>query len=410
MTDDGRWLVITTSEGTDARYALSVADLHDPQWTVKPLVPGLDHRWDLIGNVGSKLYFRTDLDAPRGRIVTLDSVDRSAPPCSIVAEGKDALDGASLIGGRLILAYLADAKNEIRRADLEGRPIGLVKLPGIGDASGFGGRGDDPETFFAFTSFNRPSTVYRLGAHTGAETVWAAPKLGFDPDRYVRQVFVASKDGTKVPAFIIMKKGVARSGGSPTILYGYGGFDVSLTPAFSATRLAWIDAGGVFVSANLRGGGEYGAAWHDAGRLAHKQNVLDDLIAVGEWLKANGITGKSQLAVKGGSNGGLLVGAVVNQRPDLFAAAHPAVGVMDMLRFDRFTAGAIGSMIMAIPTAPRTSARCWPIRPITTSGAGGTIRRSSSPPPTPTTASSQATASNISPLFRRRSLSVTDRI
>lgn len=340
VTDDGRWLVVTTSEGTDARYAVSVVDLRDQKWTVMPLIKGLEHRWDLVGNVGSTLYFSTDLAAQRGRIVTLDAVDRAAPLRSIVSEDRNALEGASLIGGKLILSYLADAKSEIRRADLNGRPLGRVVLPGIGEASGFGGRDDDPETFFAFTSFNRPTTVYRLDARTGAETVWAAPKVAFDPDSYdVRQVFVSSKDGTKVPAFIVMKKGLARNGGSPTILYGYGGFDVSLTPAFSPTRLAWIDAGGVFVSANLRGGGEYGASWHDAGRLAHKQNVFDDFIAVGEWLKANGITGKGQLAVEGGSNGGLLVGAVVNQRPDLFSAAHPAVGVMDMLRFDRFTAG-----------------------------------------------------------------------
>ena len=340
VTDDGRWLVVTTSEGTDARYAVSVIDLADPTWSVKPLVTGLEHRWDLVGNVGSTLYFNTDLGAQRGRIVTLDAVNRSAPPKQIIAEDRFALDGAGLIGGRLLLSYLADAKSEIRRASLDGKPLGTVALPGIGAASGFGGRDDNGETFFAFTSFNRPTTVYRLDAKTGAETVWAAPKVAFDPGSYdVRQAFVASKDGTKIPVFIVRKKGMARAGGSPTLLYGYGGFDVSLTPAFSPTRLAWLDAGGVYVSANLRGGGEYGAAWHDAGRLARKQNVFDDFIAVGEWLKAQAIAGKNQLAVEGGSNGGLLIGAVVNQRPDLFAAGHAAVGVMDMLRFDRFTAG-----------------------------------------------------------------------
>ena len=340
VTDDGRWLVITTSEGTDARYAISVVDLHGPTMTVRPLVTKLANRWDFIGNVGAKLYFATDLAAPLGRVVTLDATNPAAAPVRIVAEDKYALDGASMVGGRLILSYLADAKSEIRRTTLSGKPLGVVALPGIGTASGFGGKDGDPETFFAFTSFNRPTTIYRLNAASGAASVWEAPKVKFDPDSYdVRQVFVPSKDGTKVPAFVIMKKGMVRTDGSPTILYGYGGFDVSLTPAFSPTRLAWLDAGGVYVSANLRGGGEYGKAWHDGGRLANKQNVFDDFIAVGEWLKREGITGKDQLAIAGGSNGGLLVGAVVNQRPDLFAAATPAVGVMDMLRFDRFTAG-----------------------------------------------------------------------
>ena len=340
VTDDGRWLVITTSEGTDSRYQVSVVDLSDSAMAVRPLITKLENRWDLVGNVGAKLYFATDLAAPLGRVVTLDATNPAAAPVPIVAQDKYALDSASMVGGRLILSYLADAKSEIRRTTLAGKPLGLVALPGIGTASGFGGKDSDPETFFAFTSFNRPTTIYRLNAASGAASVWEAPKVKFDPDSYdVRQVFVPSKDGTKVPAFIIAKKGLVRTGGAPTILYGYGGFDVSLTPAFSPTRLAWLDAGGVYVSANLRGGGEYGKAWHDAGRLANKQNVFDDFIAVAEWLKAEGITGKDQLAVAGGSNGGLLVGAVVNQRPDLFAAATPAVGVMDMLRFDRFTAG-----------------------------------------------------------------------
>ena len=340
VTDDGRWLVITTSEGTDSRYQVSVVDLSDPAMAVRPLVKELANRWDLVGSVGAKLYFATDLDAPLGRVVALDATNPAAAPVRIVAQDKNALESASMVGGRLILSYFADAKSEIRRTTLSGKPLGVVALPGIGTASGFGGKDGDPETFFAFTSFNRPTTIYRLNAASGAASVWEAPKVKFDPDSYeVRQVFVPSKDGTKVPAFIIAKKGMARTGGAPTILYGYGGFDVSLTPAFSPTRLVWLDAGGVYVSANLRGGGEYGKAWHDGGRLAKKQNVFDDFIAVGEWLKAEGITGKDQLAIAGGSNGGLLVGAVVNQRPDLFAAATPAVGVMDMLRFDRFTAG-----------------------------------------------------------------------
>ena len=211
-------------------------------------------------------------------------------------------------------------------------------MPGIGTAGGFSGKFEDPETFFAFTSFNRPTTIYRYDVASGAERVWEAPKLAFNPDDYsVEQRFYASKDGTRVPMFIVKRKDEA--GPAPTLLYGYGGFDISLTPAFSATRLAWLEKGGVYALANIRGGGEYGKAWHDAGRLAHKQNVFDDFIAAGEYLKANGITAAHGLAIQGGSNGGLLIGAVVNQRPDLFDAANAEVGVMDMLRFDQFTAG-----------------------------------------------------------------------
>jgi prolyl oligopeptidase len=243
-----------------------------------------------------------------------------------------------LVGGRIVADYLADAKSEVRVHALDGGLVRKVELPGIGTAGGFDGKFDDPETFFAFTSFNRPTTIYRYDVKTGAGSVWAAPKLAFNPEDYaVDQVFYASKDGTRVPMFVVRKKSV--TGPAPTLLYGYGGFDISLTPSFAATRLAWLEQGGVYAVANLRGGGEYGKAWHDAGRLARKQNVFDDFIAAGEYLKAQRIASPRGLAIEGGSNGGLLIGAVVNQRPELFDAAHPAVGVMDMLRFDRFTAG-----------------------------------------------------------------------
>ena len=229
-------------------------------------------------------------------------------------------------------------KTEVRVHELGGKLAGKVELPGIGTATGFGGKFEDPETFFAFTSFNRPTTIYRYDAKTGQAIVWAAPKVAFNPDDYsVEQRFYSSKDGTRIPLFVVRKKTV--TGPAPTLLYGYGGFDISLTPSFSATRLAWLEKGGVYAVANLRGGGEYGKDWHDAGRLARKQNVFDDFIAAGEYLKAEGITSPKGLAINGGSNGGLLVGAVVNQRPDLFDAASPAVGVMDMLRYDKFTGG-----------------------------------------------------------------------
>ncbi|MES2068321.1 MAG: prolyl oligopeptidase family serine peptidase [Pseudomonadota bacterium] len=340
VTDDGKWLVITTHEGTDNRYQITVIDLTAPKPFPRTIFKGLDYEWSLAGNVGGTFYWVTNKNAPRGRIVATNLYARSAevPEHELVAQGKDVLDGASLVGGKLLVSYLADVKSEIRRYTLDGKPDGVVPLPGIGAAGGFGGEEGDPETFFAFTSFATPTTIYRYDVKTGQATPWAAPKVAFDPARYtVEQRFYASKDGTQVPMFIVRRKDV--SGPAPTLLYAYGGFNISVTPAFSATRLAWLEQGGVLAVANIRGGGEYGKAWHDGGRLANKQNVFDDFIAAGEYLKAQGVTGKDQLVIQGGSNGGLLVGAVTNQRPDLFAAALPAVGVMDMLRFDRFTAG-----------------------------------------------------------------------
>jgi prolyl oligopeptidase len=302
------------------------------------LLPGFANNWGYFGNRGSTFYFITDKDAPKQKIVSLNVAEAHPQAKTIVPEDEATLDGASLVGGKLVASYLADAKTEVRVYSPAGELTRKVELPGIGTAGGFGGEFDDPETFFAFTSFNRPTTVYRYNVATGDESVWAAPKLAFSPEEYkVEQVFYTSKDGTRVPMFVVRKASV--TGPAPTLLYGYGGFDISLTPSFSATRLAWLEKGGAYAVANIRGGGEYGKAWHDAGRLEHKQNVFDDFIAAGEYLKKSGITSPDGLAVEGGSNGGLLIGAVVNQRPDLFDAAHAAVGVMDMLRFDQFTAG-----------------------------------------------------------------------
>ncbi len=338
VSDDGRWLVISSSSGTDRRFEVTLIDRERPAARPLVLIPGFDNKWGYIGNRGSTFYFVTDKDAPRQKIVSLD-VARAKPTAkTIVPEDVATLEGANLVGGHLVASYLADAKTEVRVHGLDGALTRKVELPGIGTASGFFGKFEDPETFFAFTSFNRPTTIYRYDVKSGRESVWAAPKLAFNPDDYkVEQVFYASKDGTRVPMFIVRKANV--TGPAPTLLYGYGGFDISQTPGFSATRLAWLEKGGAYAVANLRGGGEYGKAWHDAGRLAHKQNVFDDFIAAGEYLKAQKIASPKGLAVEGGSNGGLLIGAVVNQRPDLFDAAHAAVGVMDMLRFDKFTAG-----------------------------------------------------------------------
>ena len=338
VSEDGRWLVITTAEGTDDRYEVHAVDLRAGGAKAKTLIAGLDNNWSFIGNEGSRFFFITNKDAPKLKVVAMEVGRPGAPVTTLVPEQEATLDGASIVGGKMITSYLADAKSEISVHNLQGKKLTGVELPGIGTASGFYGDMDDPETFFSFTSFNRPTTIYRYDLRTGKASTWAAPKVAFNPDDYaVEQVFYNSKDGTRVPMFIVRKKG--STGPAPTLLYAYGGFNVSLTPSFSATRLAWLEKGGVYALANLRGGGEYGKAWHDAGRLANKQNVFDDFIAAGEYLKANNIASPKGLAIQGGSNGGLLIGAVVNQRPDLFDAANAAVGVMDMLRFDRFTAG-----------------------------------------------------------------------
>ena len=338
VTDDGKWLVITTSEGTDNRYEITLVDLTDARMRPRTLVRGLENSWDLAGNIGSTFYFVTDKDASRGRIVAMDAAASTDRLREIVPQDEATLQGAKITGGKLMASYLVDAKTEVRRYTLNGARDGAVPLPGIGTASGFGGDQDDPETFFAFTSFATPTTIYRYDVRTGQATPWQTPKVAFNPADYdVAQRFYGSKDGTRVPMFLVRKKGT--TGPAPTLLYGYGGFNSSVLPAFSSNRLAWLEQGGVLAVANIRGGGEYGKAWHDGGRLANKQNVFDDFIAAAEDLIAQGDTTKQQLVIQGGSNGGLLVGAVVNQRPDLFAAALPAVGVMDMLRFDRFTAG-----------------------------------------------------------------------
>jgi prolyl oligopeptidase len=339
VTEDGQWLVITTTEGTDNRYEITILDLANPAPAPRTIVKGLENEWSLAGNVGPIFYWTTDKDAPRLRIVSMDVRDAVPLLQEVVPEDKAVLEGAGIIGGKLIASYLVDVKSEVRRYDLNGKPDGNVSLPGIGSVAGISGEADDTEAFYAFTSFAMPTTIYRYDVKTGTTTPWAQPKVAFDPGLYqVSQRFYASKDGTKVPMFIVRRTDLP-AGPASTLLYAYGGFNISMSPAFSATRLAWLEQGGVLAVANIRGGGEYGKAWHDGGRLANKQNAFDDFIAAGEDLIEQGVTSNDKLAIQGGSNGGLLVGAVVNQRPDLFAAALPQVGVMDMLRFDRFTAG-----------------------------------------------------------------------
>ncbi len=375
VTDDGKYLLVVGSEGTDERYGLTLYPLGKSGGKPVTLVDDFANNWEYVTNEGTRFTFLTNKGAPRQRLVSMD-IKKPAQLTLLVAESEDTLVGASRVGTRIILSYLGDAKSEARMVALDGKPVANINLSDIGSASGFGGKSTDPETFYSFASFARPTTVYRFDTLTGKSEIFAEPKLTFKPaDFSVEQRFFTSKDGTKVPMFLVMKKGLDRSKGSPTLLYGYGGFNVSMTPAFSPTRLAWVDKGGVLAIANLRGGGEYGKAWHDAGRLDKKQNVFDDFIAAGEYLMAEGITGKGQLAIEGGSNGGLLVGAVTNQRPDLIAAALPAVGVMDMLRFDASPRGVTGSTIMAIRRRKPISKICSAIRPIIISRTGRPIRR-----------------------------------
>ena len=341
VTDDGRYLVISSTQGTDPRHRVFYQDLQQPGAPVVPLLTDFDAAYDFIDNDGPVFWFRTDLNAPRGRIIAID-VTRPARGewRELVPQTRDTLVSAHVVGGRLIVNYLQDAHSQVKMFDLAGRFLRELALPGLGSAGGFGGKRGDAETFYSFTSYTVPGAIYRLDMRTGEGTLFRQPKVAFDPSDFeTKQVFCASRDGTRVPLFITHRKGLALDGRNPTVLYGYGGFGIALTPAFSVAVLAWLEMGGVYAVANLRGGGEYGEDWHQAGTKLKKQNVFDDCIAAGEWLVAHKYTAPQKLAIAGGSNGGLLVGAVVNQRPDLFGAALPAVGVMDMLRFHQFTIG-----------------------------------------------------------------------
>ncbi len=344
VTSDGRYAVITSSIGTDGRHEVHVIDLARRArsgWKPRPLISGFEHDWKLVDSTGSTLWFVTNWQAPRFRLVAMNLASRKPEWREFVRQTDETLLQAAIIGDKLVLSYLKDAASRALILDLNGRGAKSLALSGLGTASGFRGRPGDPETFYSFTSFNQPAAIYRLDLASGKTKAFARPPLTFEPKLFaIDQRFFTSKDGTRVPMFIVRKKAIAAAGKPvPTLLYGYGGFDVSLTPGYSSPRMAWLDAGGAFALANLRGGGEYGREWHEAGRLHAKQNVFDDFIAAGEFLIEQGITPKGGLAIQGGSNGGLLVGAVVNQRPDLFAAGNAQVGVMDMLRFDRFTAG-----------------------------------------------------------------------
>jgi prolyl oligopeptidase len=340
-TDDGHYLIITATKGTAHKYRIFYKDLAKADAPVLPLIDNFDAAYEFIDNVGTVLYFATDRNAPRQRIVAIDLRKPAESNWKqVVPESGDTLVSAHMINNQIVASYLKDARSVVKVYDRDGKPVREVELPGIGTVGGFGGKRGDGETFFSFTGFTTPTTIYRLDLKSGKSSVFRQPKVEFNPNDYeTRQVFFASRDGTRVPMFIVAKKGIKLDGTNPTYLYGYGGFNISITPSFSPANLAWMEMGGVYAVANLRGGGEYGEAWHEAGTRLKKQNVFDDFIGAAEWLVANKVTSPGKLAIGGGSNGGLLVGAAMTQRPDLFAAAIPQVGVMDMLRFHKFTIG-----------------------------------------------------------------------
>ncbi len=344
---DGRYVFCTASAGADNRNRLYFADLGDPRRpnTGAALTPIVDEdvaQFHVIDNLGSTAYILTDAGSPRRRIVSLDlaTPDRSHMK-TVIPEARSAIESAVMVGGRIVVQYLEDVRSIVRVFDAGGLPLGAIPLPGVGTVAGMSGRSDMPEMYYVFTSTLVPATVYRYNVDSRETHVFELGARSFDPSAYeTREFFATSKDGTRIPLFVTMKKGTVLDGSHPAILYGYGGFAVSILPTFNPAAIAWMERGGIYVTANIRGGGEYGEAWHTAGMLAGKQNVFDDFIAAAEYLVAQRYTSSSKLVLMGGSNGGLLVGALTTQRPDLFAVALPAVGVMDMLRYDRFTGGA----------------------------------------------------------------------
>jgi prolyl oligopeptidase len=341
VTEDGNYLIVTVYQGTDVKTRVYYKDLKTGDAKVVQLLDAFDAAYTFIGNEGSRFFFQTDLQAPRGKVVEIDVAKPKEQAWRIVVpESKEALQSVTLVNNQLILNYLKDAYTQVKIHDTNGKFVSEVTFPGIGSADGFAGKATDKETFYAFTGFTQPTTIYRYDMVTGKSSVFRQPKVDFNPAEYeTKQVFYTSKDGTKVPMFITHKKGLKLDGNNPTYLYGYGGFNISLSPAFSVGNLVWMEMGGVYAQPNLRGGGEYGEDWHQAGMKLKKQNVFDDFIAAAKWLIDNKYTSTPKLAIGGGSNGGLLVGAAMTQRPELFGAALPAVGVMDMLRFQEFTIG-----------------------------------------------------------------------
>ena len=334
VSDDGRFLVYSLQEGY-LENAVYYRRIDKPGQPLVRLLDEWDALYNFIGNVGDTFYFQTTLEAPRGRVIAIDlnRPERSAWR-DILPQAEEPLKGSGLVGGKLIASYLQDVKSRVRIFTPDGEPIRDVELPGIGSASGFDGKWNDAETFYTFSSYTVPSSIYRFDIESGTSELFRRPDIDIDTGGFeTKQVFFESKDGTRIPMFITHKKGIELTGDHPTLLYGYGGFNISLTPSFSLSRMVWIERGGILAIPNLRGGGEYGREWHLGGTKLQKQNVFDDFIGAAEWLVENKYTQPSKLAIQGGSNGGLLVGAALTQRPDLFGATLPAVGVLDMLRY-----------------------------------------------------------------------------
>lgn len=341
VTDDGRFLVVSIWTGSSDNNAVFVRDLSEPDSEIRPLLDDFDAKYYWVDSIDNEIIFYTTLDAPRGRVIAVDVRNPTREKwVEIIPQVDDVLDGISLVNDTYIAEYMHDAHTRVEMFKLDGSPLGELELPGLGSAGGFNGERTDTVTYYTFSGFTTPTTIYRLDMKTRKSSVFRKLDVKFDPSLFEsKQVFYESKDGTKVPMFITHKKGVELDGTNPTLLYGYGGFNSGMSPWFSIYTTLWCELGGVYAVACLRGGGEYGEDWHQAGMRENKQNVFDDFIAAGEWLIANKYTSSAKLAIKGGSNGGLLVGACLNQRPDLFGAALPAVGVMDMLRYHTFTIG-----------------------------------------------------------------------
>jgi prolyl oligopeptidase len=340
LTEDERFLVIISSQGTYGNE-LYIQDLNDKNAKILTLKSDLESEQYVIENVGSKLIIETNLNAPNSKVVWVDASKPSFENWKdLIPETGNKLN-TSTGGGKIFASYLVDVKTQVKQYDLNGKLEREIKLPGIGTASGFGGWADDKELYYTFTSFIYPATIFKYNVASGSSTEHQRPAVKFNPEDYeTKQVFYQSKDSTKIPMFIVYKKGIELNGKNPTWLYAYGGFNISLTPSFSTSRIVWLENGGIYAQPNLRGGGEYGEKWHQAGTKLNKQNVFDDFIAAGEYLIQEKYTSSQYLAISGGSNGGLLVGATMTQRPDLAKVAFPAVGVMDMLRYHKFTIGA----------------------------------------------------------------------
>lgn len=340
VTEDDNYLVVSASVSTSGNK-LFIQDLNKPEAGFKAILDHTNSDTYVLDNKGSKLYLKTNLDAPNGRVVTVDySNPTSANWKDLIAETDNVLN-VGKGGGYLFANYMVDAVSKVLQYDFEGNKVREIELPGIGSAGGFGAKKEDKELYYSFTNYTTPTSIYKLDIENGTSSLFIQPEINFSPENYEsKQVFYTSKDGEKIPMIITYKKGIELNGKNPTILYGYGGFNISLTPSFSIANAVWLELGGVYAVPNLRGGGEYGKAWHIAGTKMQKQNVFNDFIAAGEYLIDNGYTSSDYLAIRGGSNGGLLVGATMTQRPDLVKVAIPAVGVLDMLRYHTFTAGA----------------------------------------------------------------------